>query len=115
MRETIPVSDIDTIILACEAGMGSSLMVVSALKKKMKKSKVKNVKIAHKAARTVPEDTPFVVVHEGMAKMVRAVAPNAVIMTFKLFLNDPVFDRIVTAFVEEGELPNMVAYEHDNS
>ena len=43
MTQSIPAAQVNTIILACEAGMGSSLMSVNALKKKLKKAKVSNV------------------------------------------------------------------------
>ena len=103
MLNSIPTSEIDTIILACEAGMGSSLMSVNALKKKLKKAKV-DVKVVHKAAREIPEDAKLVVVHQGLAKFVKTKVPNGVVVSFKQFLNDPAFDMIVQTFVEGGEI-----------
>ena len=94
--------------MVCEAGMGSSLMVVNQIKKKLKKAKVTGVTVAHKPARTITDETPLVVVHEGLSKLVRRKAPNTVIVTFKQFLNDPAFDQLVAAFVEDGEIKNMV-------
>lgn len=104
MTNSIATSEIDTIIMACEAGMGSSLMVVNSIKKKLKKAKVKGVKVVHKPARAVPADAKIVVVHEGLANVARSSAPDAVIVTFKMFMNDPAFDRIVNAFVEGGDI-----------
>lgn len=109
MTQSIKTADVDTIILACEAGMGSSLMVVNALKKKFKKAKVSGVKIMHKPARAVPADAKVIVVHEGLSKVARKKAPEAVIITFKFFMGDPAFDKIVNAFVEDAELVNTVA------
>lgn len=109
MTQSIKATDVDTIILACEAGMGSSLMVVNSLKKKFKKAKISGVKVMHKPARAVPTDAKVVVVHEGLAKVVRKKAPEAVIITFKFFMNDPAFDTIVNAFIEDTELVNTVA------
>lgn len=109
MTDSIAVSNIDTIILACEAGMGSSLMVVNALKKKLKKAKVKGITVVHKPARAIESSSKVIVVHESLAKVARSSAPDAVILTFKHFLNDPVMTTIVEAFVNDGELKNMVA------
>ena len=103
MLNAIPTSEISTIILACEAGMGSSLMSVNALKKKLKKAKV-DVEVVHKAAREIPEDAKLVVVHQGLAKFAKSRVPNGVVVAFKQFLNDPAFDMIVQAFVEGGEI-----------
>ena len=104
MSQSIAASEVNTIILACEAGMGSSLMSVNSLKKKLKKAKVTNVKVIHKPARAIPAGTKVVVVHKGLAKVVRSKAPDAVVVTFNHFLNDPAFDKLVNTFVEGGQI-----------
>lgn len=111
MENTLSIqsSDVKEIILACEAGMGSSLMVVNSLKKKLKKAGVTGVKLAHKPARAVSPDTPLIVVHKSLSKVARKKAPNAVIVTFNFFMNDPAFDKLVQAFVNNEEIVNTVA------
>ena len=104
MAKSISSSDVSTIILACEAGMGSSLMSVNALKKKLKKAKVQNVKVIHKPVRGLPADAQLVVVHKGLAKAAQNKAPNAVVVTFNHFLNDPAFDTVVNAFVDGTDI-----------
>lgn len=104
MTQSIAAAEIKTIIMACEAGMGSSLMVVNTLKKKLKTAKISGVNVIHKPARAVPEDAQIVVVHQGLANVVRRKAPNAVVVTFSHFLNDPVFDKLVQAFVENSTI-----------
>lgn len=104
MTKSIAASDVNTIILACEAGMGSSLMVVSQIKKKLKRAKVSGVKVMHKPARAVPDDAKLIVVHEGLAKVAKAAAPEAVVVTFRMFMGDPAFDDLINAFVEDGEI-----------
>ena len=88
MSPTIAADQVKTIIFACEAGMGSSLMSVNSLKKKLKKANI----------------TDVTVVHKGLAKVARSKAPNAVVLAFNHFLNDPVFDKLVTALVEKTEI-----------
>ncbi len=104
MGQSILASEVKTIILACEAGMGSSLMSVNALKKKLKQAKVTDVKVIHKPARGIPADAQVIVVHKGLAKMARSKAPDAVIVTFSHFFNDPAFDQLVQAFSDGGEI-----------
>ena len=104
MPKSISTTEVTTIIIACEAGMGSSLMSVNALKKKFKAAQVENVKIVHMPAREVPANAQLIVVHKGLAKSAASKAPNAVIFTFNLFLNDPAFDTLVKAFVEKTEI-----------
>jgi mannitol-specific phosphotransferase system IIBC component len=104
MPKTIQASEIKTIILACEAGIGSSLMSVNYLKKKLKAANVTNVNVFHKATATIPSDATFIICHNGIKKSVQAKAPNAVVVGFKMFLNDPVFDKIVKALQEGSEI-----------
>lgn len=103
MANTIEAADVDTIIFACEAGMGSSLMSVNSLKKQLKKAKVKGVNVVHKPARDIPADAQIVVVHKGLAKVAHQKAPDAVVVTFNHFLNDPAFAKLVQS-ISEGSV-----------
>jgi mannitol-specific phosphotransferase system IIBC component len=84
--------------------MGSSLMSVNSLKKKLKAAQIANVTVVHKPAREIPADAQVVVVHKGLAKTARAKAPGAVIVAFNHFLNDPVFDKLVKSLVDNTEI-----------
>ena len=101
MAQSVSASDVKTIVLACEAGMGSSLMSVNALKKKLKKANV-DVTVVHKPARAIPADAQVVVVHKGLAGVARSKAPQAVVVTFSHFMNDPAFDKLVNTLAEGG-------------
>lgn len=104
MTKKIAAADVTTIVLACEAGMGSSLMSVNALKKKLKKANITHVTVLHKPARAIPSDAQVVVVHAGLAGVARSKAPDAVVVTFKHFLNDPAFDSLVQALASNGDI-----------
>jgi mannitol-specific phosphotransferase system IIBC component len=84
--------------------MGSSLMSVNSLKKKLKAAQLTGITVVHKPAREIPADAQLVVVHKGLAKMARTKAPNAVVLAFDHFLNDPIFERLVKALVEKTEI-----------
>jgi mannitol PTS system EIICBA or EIICB component len=104
MSQSISAAQVKTIIFACEAGMGSSLMSVNSLKKKLKAAQISDVAVVHKPAREIPVDAQVVVVHKGLAKTARAKAPNAVVVAFNHFLNDPVFDKLVKSLVDKTEI-----------
>ena len=104
MTNTIHPSEVKTIILACEAGMGSSLMSVNSLKKKLKKANIQDVTVVHKAAREIPDNAKLVIVHKGLAKFVQSKVPDAVVVAFSQFLNDPIFDEIVQSFIDGTEI-----------
>jgi mannitol-specific phosphotransferase system IIBC component len=103
MATSIPAASVDTIVFACEAGIGSSIMGVNALKKKLKQANL-NVNVVHKPVRAVPTDAKVVVAHKGLASFARQQAPNAVVIAFSQFLNDPVFDRLVEALKRGGDI-----------
>jgi len=84
--------------------MGSSLMSVNNLKKKLKGAHVDRVTVVHKPAREIPPEAQVVVVHKGLGKFARSKAPNAVVVTFNHFMNDPVFDKLVKAFTDNTDI-----------
>jgi mannitol-specific phosphotransferase system IIBC component len=104
MSQSISAGQVKVIVFACEAGMGSSLMSVNMLKKKLAAAHLTQVQVVHRPAREIPTDAQLVVVHKGLAKIARSKAPNAVILAFYQFLNDPVFDKLVNALVENTEI-----------
>ena len=104
MAKSISAADVKTVILACEAGMGSSLMSVNSLKKKLKAANVTDVTVVHKPAREIPANAQVVVVHKGLAKTAASKAPDAVVVAFNHFLNDPAFDKLVQAFVDKTDI-----------
>ena len=104
MSKSISATDVKTIIFACEAGMGSSLMSVNSLKKKMKAAQIGDVNVIHKPVREIPTNAQLVVVHKGLAKSAAVKAPDAVVVAFNHFLNDPVFDNLIKAFVDKTDI-----------
>jgi mannitol-specific phosphotransferase system IIBC component len=103
MAASIPAGQVNLVIVACEAGMGSSLMVVNSLKKKLKAASIQ-VDVVHKPARQVPADAKVVLVHKGLADTVRRTAPNAVVIAFNQFMNDPAFDALIAQLVAKGDV-----------
>ena len=103
MATSIPAAQVDTIVFACEAGIGSSIMGVNSLKKKLKQASL-SVNVVHKPVRSVPASAKVIVVHKGLADFARKQAPNAVVISFSQFLNDPIFDKLVQALKSGDEI-----------
>ena len=74
--------------------MGSSIMGVNALKKKLRQANL-SVNVVHCSVRALPGDATVIVTHRGLADLARQKAPDAVVIAFSQFLNDPAFDRLV--------------------
>ena len=98
---TINGSDIHKIIVACDAGMGSSVMVASTMKKKLKKY---DVDVVHTPVNEIPADAQVVLCHAGLADRARAVNPSAVVVPFQIFMGDPAFAKVENAIKDGGTL-----------
>jgi len=91
---SIAAADVHTIVLACEAGMGSSALVVSQLKKQLKDLPVT---VEHTSVSRIPADADLVITHRSLAERARQVAPGHPVVAFDVFIGDPVFTRIADA------------------
>jgi mannitol-specific phosphotransferase system IIBC component len=93
--------DVKKVTIACDAGMGSSVMVASTMKKKLKKY---DVTVEHTPVNSIPADTQVVLCHAGLADRARSIAPNAVIVPFNVFMGDPAFAKVESAIKDGGVL-----------
>ena len=91
--------DVKKLVIACDAGMGSSVMVASSMKKRLAPH---GVEVSHSPVNEVSPDTELIMCQSGLADRARNVAPNAVIITFEQFLGDPAFARVENA-IKSGE------------
>jgi mannitol-specific phosphotransferase system IIBC component len=92
-------SSVTKLVVACDAGMGSSVMLASTLRGQLKKN---NVTVEHTPVNSIPDDADVVFTHEGLADRARGVVPNVPIVAFKVFLGDPAVTRVVNA-IKNGE------------
>ena len=92
-------SDVKQLIIACDAGMGSSVMVAGAMKKKLAPY---GVTVVHSPVNEVPTDAELVMCQSGLAPRVRGIVPEAVVVTFVQFVGDPAFARVEQA-IRQGE------------
>jgi mannitol-specific phosphotransferase system IIBC component len=98
---SIQGSEVKKVVVACEAGMGSSVLLVSQLRQRLKGT---GVEVEHSPVRGLPSDADVIVTHRGLESTARSVAPDKVVVPFDMFLGDPAFDRLVAAIKEGGAL-----------
>lgn len=91
--------DVRKLIVACDAGMGSSVMLASQMRKKLKPY---NVEVEHSPVNSIPGDAQIVLTQGELAERARRIAPHAVVVPFKQFMGDPAFTRIENA-IKDGE------------
>ena len=94
-------NEVSLIVMACEAGQGSSLMAANQLKKLAKKAKL-DVTVVHAAVHEIPAGADVVLAHSGLAKRAKSVAPDAAVVPFTMFFNDPSVKGVITR-LQAGE------------
>jgi PTS system mannitol-specific IIC component len=82
------------IVFACEAGMGSSLIGANQLKKRLKDAGL-DIQVIHSPVNQIPANADVVLAHQGLAERARKSAPNAVVIPFQNFLNNPAADLLL--------------------
>lgn len=96
---TIDGSSVKKLIVACDAGMGSSVMLAGTLKKQLAKN---DVIVEHSPVAQIPSDADVVVTQAGLAARARGVVPDVPVIPFQLFLGDPAIAKLVKA-IQNGE------------
>src|SRR5699024_8767699 len=72
--------EIDLIVFACDAGIGSSAMGAGIVKKKLKDAGL-NIKVENHAVDSLSKDVKLVVTHKNLYNRATNAAPEAVIRT----------------------------------
>jgi mannitol-specific phosphotransferase system IIBC component len=98
---TLNGKDIRKLIVACDAGMGSSVMLASQLRKQLKKY---SVTVEHAPVDQVPADADIVITHSGLAQRARGSFPGKPVVPFQVFIGDPAVTRIVNAIKNGSDL-----------
>ncbi|MCT4563466.1 MAG: PTS mannitol transporter subunit IICBA [Maledivibacter sp.] len=82
------------IVFACDAGMGSSAMGASTLRKKLEKAGI-DVETVNSAIDQIPGDADIVISHSRLTQRAKATAPNAEHISIDNFIGSPVYDELV--------------------
>ncbi|HSK91510.1 MAG TPA: hypothetical protein VK875_09370 [Euzebyales bacterium] len=87
-------SEVKKVIVACEAGMGSSVLLTSQLKKRLGGY---GITVGHSPVNQIPDDADVVLCHQGLSSRARQKAGDTPVLAFNAYLGDPVFDRLEEA------------------
>lgn len=83
------------IAFACDAGMGSSAMGATVLKKKVDKAGIKDVDIIHTPVSSIPLDINIVVTHQELGERAAHSNPNARLILITNFLAAPEYEELI--------------------
>jgi PTS system mannitol-specific IIC component len=86
---------IRSIVFACDAGMGSSAMGASVLRKKIQAAGHGEVTVVNKAISSLKDDYDLVVTHQDLTDRARQKTPSAIQVSVDNFMASPKYDEIV--------------------
>lgn len=106
-REAVGTGDFDAaaltrLVVACDAGMGSSVMVASTMKKRLAPY---GVEVVHTPIDQIPDGATVVLTQEGLVERARAKSPRATVIPFVNYVGDPVFTEVTDRIRAAREAP----------
>ncbi len=87
-------SEVNKIVFACDAGMGSSAMGASILRKKLSKANIA-VTVTNTAINDIPPDADIVITHKTLTDRAKLKAPDAEHISIDDFLKSAEYDMLV--------------------
>ena len=87
------ISDVKSIVFACDAGMGSSAMGATKFKNRLKAVR-SDIKVINTSVDTIPKDCDIAVVQTVLVNRAKTSAPQAQIIEINNFLADPALDKL---------------------
>lgn len=90
----LDLTNVKKIVVACDAGMGSSAMSAAALKKKVKAADLP-VEVINTAISKIPDDTDLVITHKELTGTAKAAQPKKQHLSITNYLQAPEYDELV--------------------
>jgi PTS system mannitol-specific IIC component len=103
----IDLANVKSIIVACDAGMGSSAMGASMLRKKVQSAGL-NIDVNNLAINSLTESADIVITHKDLTDRARKHAPNAQHISLTNFLDSEMYNQLVTKLLaaQKGQAAN---------
>ncbi|RBW70718.1 PTS mannitol-specific transporter subunit IIBC [Bacillus taeanensis] len=100
-KEKTARANVNKIIFACDAGMGSSAMGASILRDKVKKAGL-DIEVANTSINNLPNDADIVITHKDLTDRAKAKLPNVEHISVDNFLASPKYDELIGELKAEG-------------
>lgn len=92
---TVDCAVVKKIAFACDAGMGSSAMGATVLKKKLAAAGITDIEVIHTPVSSIPQDVQVVVTHQELGERAAHSNPKAKLVTITNFLAAPEYEVLV--------------------
>jgi len=92
---TATATKINSIVFACDAGMGSSAMGATVLRDKLKKAGITDVTVENKAIANLSDDVDVVITQKQLTDRAKEKTPGAQHFSVDNFMGSPKYDEVV--------------------
>ncbi|MGV2621982.1 UNVERIFIED_CONTAM: PTS mannitol transporter subunit IICBA [Halobacillus marinus] len=96
---TLP-QEVSKVVFACDAGMGSSAMGASLLRKKMKEADL-DIKVTNTSISNLPSDAEIVITQEELTPRAKSKLPSAHHISVDNFLSSPEYEKLITSLKKD--------------
>ena len=87
--------EVKKIVFACDAGMGSSAMGATKLKKKLKEAGITDIVVVHLPVSELPQDADIIICHKELGERAQKANPQAQLVLITDFLSAPEYGDLV--------------------
>ncbi|MEQ5573211.1 PTS mannitol transporter subunit IICBA [Providencia huaxiensis] len=96
---SINLAQVRNIIVACDAGMGSSAMGAGVLAKKVRDAGLIDIAVTNMAINDLPNNVDIVITHRDLTQRAQSFAPNAMHISLTNFLDSQTYNDLVTNLI----------------
>lgn len=100
----VDMASVKSIIVACDAGMGSSAMGAGMLRKKVQDAGL-DIHVTNLAINSLPEDADIVITHKDLTDRARKHAPDAHHISLTNFLDSEMYNQLVVKLMAAQNQP----------
>ncbi|MED3726415.1 PTS mannitol transporter subunit IICBA [Priestia filamentosa] len=97
-------NNVQKIVFACDAGMGSSAMGASLLRKKVKEAGL-SISVTNTAISNLPSDAQIVITQEELTPRAQSKLPDAYHISVDNFLSSPEYDKLIDKLQNDHDTP----------
>ncbi|MFN3949742.1 PTS mannitol transporter subunit IICB [Microbacterium sp.] len=91
----VATKQLNNIVFACDAGMGSSAMGASVLRNKIKKAGIDGVTVTNQAIANLDGSADLVITQNQLTDRAKAQSPGSMHVSVDNFMNSPKYDEVV--------------------
>lgn len=103
LEDAIKNRDIKKVVVACDAGMGSSALGATILKKIAKEQGLENVEIVHSAISNLDDSADLIITQKSLTELAKQKLPNKIHVTINNFMDKDFYKEIVTKMKEKNK------------